>query len=83
MPGEERDSPRSKWILPRPVPPYLPQSPKDISSEIDITAPLCQNLSDIQAQMVGGVLRGVLQSLRKMCTHMRVCARTHTHTLDN
>ena len=51
MPGGERDIPRSKWMLPTPVPPYIPQSPKDISSETGITAPLCQNLSDTQAPL--------------------------------
>lgn len=75
MPGGERDIPRSKWIPPTPVPPYVPQSPKDISSETSITAPLRQNLSDTQVQMVSWVLGGGLQSLGKVCTHMR----THTH----
>ena len=66
MPGGERDIPRSKWIQPTPVPPYLPQSPKDISSETGITAPLGQNHSDTQAQMMGWVLGGVLRSLGKV-----------------
>ena len=39
MPGGERGIPRSKWILPTPVPPYVPRSPKDISSETGITGP--------------------------------------------